>query len=160
MRIRWRWFAIGGAALAALAILYVAFNPYILLVFFTKPLKPATPLLLVDATAGDQLICPPRNADEAILARPPQAGSPQVESRLAHQFPAGAEETRLVATLRAQGFTLVQECDNDPVIHGARFSQDGGGFWGPYPVNADVAWKVDGAGKIMWTKANVAYTGP
>jgi hypothetical protein len=51
-------------------------------------------------------------------------------------------------------------CDNDPTIHGASFGQGGGGFYGPYPVSAIIAWKVDQAGKVVWTKANVAYTGP
>ena len=160
MRIWGRWFAWVGAAIVVLVGVYVATNPYVLLIFFTTPLKPPTPALLANAQAGDQLICPPHNPEEAILARPPQSGSPQVEARLARQFPAGVDEGRLVATLRAQGFRLVQECDNDPTIHDATFAQEGGGFWGPYPVYADIAWKVDQADKIVWTKADVAYTGP
>jgi hypothetical protein len=161
MQLKWRWFAFAGAAFGALAIIYVAAaNPYALLVFFTKPLSPPTPPLLAGAQAGDQLICPPHDSTEEILARPPQKGSTEVEARLARQFPAGVDESRLVATLRVQGFRFVDECDNDPTIHGAQFVQSGGGFWGPYPVYADIAWKADLAGKIVWTKANVAYTGP
>jgi hypothetical protein len=160
MRLQWRWFALGGAALAALAIIYVAADPYMSLVFFTEPLKPPTPPLLDNAHAGDQFVCPPRSAADEIIARPPQMGSPEVEARLARQFPAGTDEKRLITMLRAQGFAPTQECDNDPTIHGATFQQGGGGFWGPYPVYADIAWKVDDAGKIVWTKANVAYTGP
>jgi hypothetical protein len=160
MQLQWRWFAFAGVTLAALAIIYVAANPYVLLVFFTKPLSPPTPPLLAGAQAGDQLICPPHNSTEEILARPPQKGSSEVEARLARQFPAGVDAGRLVATLRAQGFSFVDKCDNDTTIHGAQFVQGGGGFWGPRPVNADIAWKADQAGKIVWTKANVAYTGP
>jgi hypothetical protein len=160
MQLQWRWFVFAGAALAALAIIYVAANPHVLLVFSTKPLNPPTPPLLAGAQAGDQLICPPHNSTEEILARPPQKGSSEVEARLARQFPAGVDAGGLVATLRTQGFSFDDECDNDPTIHGAQFVQGGGGFWGPYPVNADIAWKADRAGKIVWTKANVAYTGP
>ena len=140
MRLRWRLFSLGAVAVAALMVVGVLANPYVLLVFFTKPLKPATPPLLKDATAGGQLICPPHNSIEESLDRPPRTGSREVEARLAREFPVGSEGRPLAVSLRAQGFSLVQECDNDPTIHGAQFAQEGGGFWGPYPVFADIAW--------------------
>ena len=94
------------------------------------------------------------------MAKLGEARSPEVESRLADQFPPGTPEEDLKASLANQGFRPALACDNDPSIHRATFSQRGGGFYGPYPAYAEVAWKVDADGKIVWTKAVVLYTGP
>ncbi len=126
------------------------------------PLSPPTPPLLRDATAGGGWSsggCPPHLGDEAMAAGP-EARSPEVEDRLSHQFPPGTPATALVASLVDQGFRPEAPCDNDPSIRRALFDQRGGTFLGPAPAWARVAWKVDDQGRVVWTKADVAYTGP
>ncbi len=97
--------------------------------------------------------------DEIILAQL-NKGSSDVEGRLARLFPPGTPEQDLVLALQQQGFRLSAPCESDTQIHRAVFNQSGGGLFGPFPVFADVVWKVDELGHIVWTKAFVAYTGP
>jgi hypothetical protein len=125
-----------------------------------EPLRPATPPLLLNATASSGWAggCPP-HANELAFAKP-EAHALQVEARLARDFPVGTPEQALVAALTRQGFKPDAACDNDPTIHRAMFYQTGGGFFGPYPAMANIAWKVDSEGRIVWTKANLMYTGP
>ena len=152
----------GVAAIVVAALGYVVWVSHIWLIIFTTPLDPPTPPILERATAGggwDSAGCPPQPF-EVSMARSGKAASTEVESRLAHQFPPGTPEHALGASLAKQGFRPEKACDNDPSIHRATFSQRGGGFWGPYPAFAWVAWKVDANGQIVWTKANVAFTGP
>jgi hypothetical protein len=127
---------------------------------FAAELSPPTPPLLEHARAGGGWWsggCPP-HADETIAR--PEARSADVEERLATQFPPGTAEPRLVLVLKEQGFERIAPCDNDPQIHRATFTQQGGGFLGPYPVLAIVAWKIDDLGDIIWIKALIAYRGP
>lgn len=126
-------------------------------------LEPPTPPLLRDVTAAGGWWdggCPPRDATDEILHTGREALSPELDSRLRQQFPAGSEARRLVQELRAQGFRATAPCENDASIHHAEFRQSGGGFAGPYPIFASVAWKEDARGRIAWTKASVSFTGP
>jgi hypothetical protein len=126
-----------------------------------EPLRPATPPLLQNAIAGGGWFsggCPAHDWD--ITAKYPEAHAPQVEARLARDFPAGTPEQALLAALTRQGFKSDGACDNDPSIHRAVFNQAGGGLFGPYPARAQVAWKVDGEGRVVWTKAQLAYQSP
>lgn len=125
-------------------------------------LNPPTPPLLQGAVAGGGCSaggCPPNSAlgDRA----PGEAHSSNVVQRLAREFPPGTAEEKLLTALREQGFQVITPCEGDPTIHRAVFAQKGGGgLWGPYPIFANIAWKIDGLGRIVWSKANVAYTGP
>ena len=123
-------------------------------------LSPPTPPLLQGATAssGRGGGCPPHPFE--VSARLPDAHAVQVEARLARDFPAGTPEEALRAALMRQGFQPETSCDNDPTIHRARFHQDGGGLFGPYPAFSTIAWKVDGEGRILWTQADLMYIGP
>jgi hypothetical protein len=126
----------------------------------TAPLQPATPPLVAQATSlgsWDSGGCPARAND--LSAKYPEAHSPVMEQRLASQFPVGTPEAELMAALDRQGFRATTACDNDPTIHRALFVQSGGSGFGPLPARARVAWKVDGQGRILWTKANVVYEG-
>jgi hypothetical protein len=126
-----------------------------------EPLRPATPPLLQGATAGSGWFsggCPAHDWD--ITAKYPEAHAPQVEARLARDFPAGTPEQALLAALTRQGFKPDIPCDNDATIHRALFNQKGGGLFGPYAAMAQVAWKVDGQDRIVWTKAQLAYQSP
>jgi hypothetical protein len=121
--------------------------------------KPALPALLRNVAAGGGLwgACPPDPKEET-RALPGQtlALSPQLNQRLAQSFPPGSSERGLSDTLSAQGFELLQSCKNDPSIRVAEFSQHGGGFFSP-PIVANVFWKADEAGNIVWTKGFVRY---
>ena len=130
--------------------------------FAGEGLTPPTPPLLKDAQAEGGWAsggCP-AHPYEVAFAKDREARSPNVEERLAQQFPSGTSEQELVLALQRQGFELTPPCDNDTQIHHAVFRQKGGAIWGPYPMFANIAWKIDELGHIVWTKAFVAYTGP
>jgi hypothetical protein len=123
--------------------------------------KPSLPPLLRDATAGGGWwgACPPETPEEVQRqAGRPLALSPELDRRLAELFPAGSSEDKLVDTLRTQGFELMPSCKNEHSIRIAAFIQRGGGLLS-YPITANVYWKVDETGNIVWTKGFVRYTG-
>jgi len=131
------------------------------------PLRPATPALLRNATAkGGSWLggCPPANDSERVLAegiaRGQEALSPEVSQRLDAQFPPGSSSAKLWAFLKAQGFKETPPCANEKSIRHAVFTQEGGSFFGPYPAWSQIAWKEDENGRVVWTKATLAYTGP
>ena len=121
--------------------------------------KPSLPPILRNVTAGGGWwgACPPEtpNAETARKGRP-LAISPELDERLSQAFPPGSSEKRLVDTLQAQGFELLSPCNGDTSIHLAAFNQHGGGVVA-YPITANVYWKVDGQGHIMWTRGFVRY---
>ena len=124
--------------------------------------RPPTPAILRGAEAAggwDSGGCPPR-PEEMAFAKGPEARSVGVEQRLIAAFPAGTPEPILINRLSQQGFSMGSACENAPSIHRAYFRQTGGGFYGPFPISAALAWKVDGNDRIVWFKAFVAYTGP
>src|SRR5262249_3502379 len=123
-------------------------------------LTPPTPPLLENAHAAGGWWsggCPPQAEFEK---GSDEAKSPELEDRLRMQFPPGTPANLLTRALLSQGFSLIEDCPNDSSIKRATFSQDGGGFFGPYPAFAIVAWKMDAEDQIVWTKGAVAYTGP
>jgi hypothetical protein len=128
-------------------------------IVFASELNPPTPPLLKHARVGggSDGDCPPRGNENF---RGPQSGSRDVEERLATQFAPGTAEQKLIGALQEQGFKLIAPCDNDPQIHRAIFRQEGGSFLGPFPVFANIAWKIDDLGNVVWTKAFIAYSGP
>jgi hypothetical protein len=127
-------------------------------------LQPPTPPLLRNAFARGGWWsggCPPTNEiEQKGLTRLGEALSPELDQRLRTRFPPGSAAGGLERYLRSQGFDQLQRCVNDPSISQMDFIQTGGGFYGPYPMFAEVAWKQDGAGRIVWTKGYVAFTGP
>jgi hypothetical protein len=80
--------------------------------------------------------------------------------RLARQYPIGSDASRLKRNLEEQGFSLSVPCKGLSAIHRGEFRQRGGGIYGPYPIFAQIAWQQDEAGRIMWTKGTVSFTGP
>ena len=89
-----------------------------------------------------------------------EAISPELTERLARQFPVGSDAARLERALRDQGFQPTAPCPTAPAIRHAEFRQEGGGFYGPYPIFAQIAWEQDDAGLLRWVKSSVSYTGP
>ena len=89
-----------------------------------------------------------------------EALSPELMERLARQFPAGSDASQMERILKEQGFSLRLPCDGLSAIRLGEFRQKGGGFNGPYPVFAQIAWEQNNAGRIMWTKGTVSFTGP
>lgn len=91
----------------------------------------------------------------------PLALSPELNQRLMQEFPRGSSQDRLTSALVQQGFTLEpRPCTEDRSVRMAWFSQHGGGFAGPYPMHANIFWKVDRSNRLVWTKGFVEYTGP
>jgi hypothetical protein len=118
---------------------------------------PPTPPLLKDATASGGWWsegCSRYGAEHPS----DEARSPEVETRLKRQFPPGTAAALLEQSLISQGFVHSENCANDASIRRATFRQEGSGLI-VYTAFAVVAWKVDNQGKIVWTKAMVAYTG-
>lgn len=129
-----------------------------------EPLTPSTPPLLEKVTAAGGWWnggCPPKDKLEADRWKPSEeALSPELMARLSGQFPVGSPASRLEQNLKQQGFIVRRPCNEIPTIRVGEFRQSGGGLDGPYPIWAQVAWKQDATGKIMWTKGTVAFTGP
>jgi hypothetical protein len=127
-------------------------------------LTPPTPPLLQNASAAGGWWnggCPPRDATEAQIFEPSrEALSPELMERLTRQFPVGSDASRLERNLKEQGFSLRLPCDGLSAVHLGEFRQRGGGLYGPYPIFAQIAWEQDDAGRIMWTKGTVSFTGP
>lgn len=122
--------------------------------------KPPLPSLLQNVSAGGGWwgACPPQTEEEARLREGrPIAISPELNERLARQFPAGTMESVLTDALSSQSFSLLLPCKGDNSIRVAGFQQQGGGLLSP-PITAEVYWKVDQSGAIVWTKGFVRYT--
>ncbi len=122
-----------------------------------RPLAPPTPPLLRDARAGggfwDACI---GDSYDSKLGR--LALSPEFDRRLRERFPRGTAVDALVGVLKEQGFKMQPPCDNDPSIRSAIFDQHGGSLYN-LPVYAVAVWKVDGFGKLAWTRGHVEYIG-
>lgn len=84
--------------------------------------------------------------------------SPELNARLAANFPAGSREETLIESLNQQGFTVTGQCASDPSIRIASYDAKGSGFV-PHETHAQVYWQADSAGRIVWTKGFVRYTG-
>jgi hypothetical protein len=85
-----------------------------------------------------------------------EALSPELNQKLAAQFPAGSSADSLVRALTAQGFKPTGSCRTDPTIHRA-------GFGGPtrgslFETRAEIYWKTEGD-TIVWTKGFVFFVG-
>jgi hypothetical protein len=85
-----------------------------------------------------------------------EAMSPELNQKLAAQFPPGSSAVSLVRTLTAQGFKLTGPCQTDSTIHRA-------GFGGPtsgsiFEPRAEIYWKTEGD-TVAWTKGFVMFVG-
>ncbi len=85
-----------------------------------------------------------------------EALSPELNQKLAVQFPPGSSADSLVRTLTAQGFKLTGTCQTDSTIHRA-------GFGGPtrgsiFETHAEIYWKTEGD-TVVWTKGFVMFMG-
>lgn len=126
------------------------------------PLDPPTPAFLENPGrnhGGSWDVCPPRTRAEAgHSAR--EALSPNLIDRLTRQFPRGSDARRLEEMLVANGFRMqATPCLSAPSIRLAEFRQTGGSPFGPNPAFAQIVWDQDAAGRILWIKALVQYTG-
>jgi hypothetical protein len=88
-----------------------------------------------------------------------EAISPELSERLARRFPSGSDAAVLEQALFHDGFRPGRTCQKHST-RSADFLQEGGGFFGPYPMVATVAWKVANDGRILWTKGRVFYFAP
>ena len=123
--------------------------------------KPPVPPLLKDVTAsgGQWGACPSvPGTEDRLREERTRALSPELNQRLIQAFPAGSSEKHLVETLRQQGFELLPPCGTDASVHSAAFTQHGGGILS-YPLTANVSWKVDNSGHVVWTQGFVRFMG-
>lgn len=129
-----------------------------------RRVQPRTPAILQGVRARGGWWnggCPvPDEMASAVAAGLEEAHSPELTERLASCFPTGSDASRLESALQEEGFKLIAPCENDPTIHRAVFRQTGGGFFGPYPIDATVAWKVSDTQQIVWTKGHVWFIAP
>jgi hypothetical protein len=131
--------------------------------FRSNRLRPATPPLLRGAKSRGGWWndgCP--FPGDAVAPGPEMTGeatSPELSERLARRFPPGSNAAVLEQALLEEGFRLGRSCRMHS-MRSAEFRQEGGGFFGPYPMDATVAWKVTDDGRVVWTKGRVFYSAP
>jgi hypothetical protein len=116
--------------------------------------QPPLPPILRKATAGGGWwgACPPvSKPEETMMSLRPLALSPELNKRLAAQFPPGTEQNVIVIALAHEGFATDKVCPNDRSIHIAWFNSKA--------ITASIFWKVDEVGTIVWTKGFIAYNG-
>jgi hypothetical protein len=122
----------------------------------TAMFSPPAPALLehVSGASGWFGGCPPGKGEPARMGG--EALSPELNQKLAAQFPPGSSADSLVRTLTAQGFKLNGSCQTDSTIHRA-------GFGGPtrgsvFETRAEIYWKTAGD-TVVWTKGFVMFVG-
>jgi len=114
------------------------------------------PPLRGTTTPGGRGDACPHQDDHEVLAL-----SPELNQRLSDEFPPGSREDRLIATLTEQGFTIDSgrgddvACKNDKSIRGAGFYRV---LW-IGTKSADVYWKTDRHGILLWTKGFIRNGG-
>jgi hypothetical protein len=110
------------------------------------------PPLLAGASGGNLGDC------SELVERPGPGVSPELEQRLSQRFPAGSPEAALVAALAEQGFGASMACPNNPSVRSAWYAppQRDSGPW-PAEVYAEVFWKVNDQGSIVWTHGYVRW---
>ena len=111
----------------------------------------------VSAGSGHSSACPPRMAEEAMSIRK-LAISPELDQRLLEAFPPGTTEESLTSFLLKQGFSFNGSCDTDPLVRHASFNLKAKGFL-MYSTHAQVFWRVDADGRVVWTKWFAGFTG-
>jgi hypothetical protein len=120
--------------------------------------SPAPPLLeRVSGASGWFGGCPARSENEAVeRAKWGEALSPELNQKLAAQFPPGSSSATLVQTLTAQGFKLTGPCQNDSTIYRAGFAGMTRGSI--FETRAEIYWKTQGDA-VVWTKGFVMFMG-
>ena len=128
------------------------FAVFVLAIFFWPPLPPLPPLLQQISFRGGSIEdCPTDEDDSPLHFRFSLSISPELEQRLASQFPPGTGEDRLIAVLSEQGFKISTPCGPNNAVRYGEFEQKGGGELNPAIV-ARVYWKIDDQHRIVWTK--------
>jgi hypothetical protein len=144
---------IATAAIAALVALTLALQGPLL--------APPTPSLLRGLEAGGgswwRGECP---EDKIVDHRPEfEMKAPEFDRRLLNGHPPGPTASSLEHELILDGFVLIGPCRDERAIQRAVFRQGGGGMLN-FPAFAEVNWRVDGRGRIIWAAGTIAYTGP
>jgi hypothetical protein len=124
-----------------------------------EPLGPLPPLAAgARTTGGSSDVCGDSGAQHS--AAPAMAShSPEIDQRLARDFPRGSASARLRGSLAAQGFQLYGSCSLDRSIHRAAFSQRGGNGITAMPAFVTVHWKEDKGARIVWATGDISSTG-
>ena len=94
----------------------------------------------------------PRREDEQ---NHPLALSPELNDRLVGRFPPGSSEGDLINALTSQGFKRAGSCEAERSIKYLGYDEKGTGL---PSVTAEVYWRVDSTGRIVWTKGFIRYT--
>jgi hypothetical protein len=125
-------------------------------IIMTVMFSPPAPTLLehVSGASGWFGGCPPGKEEPARVGG--EALSPELNRKLAAQFPAGSSADSLVRTLTAQGFKLTGSRQTDPTIHRAGF--DGPTRGSLFETRAEIYWKTEGDA-VVWTKGFVMFFG-
>lgn len=122
----------------------------------------SVPPILRGVTAGSGFFggCPPSDeaAADAIRNAGKLAVSPEFDSRLEAAFPPGSPQEALIDSLTGQGFVLAGACKTDSTVRIALFHLNGRAL-SRLEMGADVYWRADKEGRIIWTKGFVMYVG-
>jgi hypothetical protein len=132
--MRWRYKLLVGLATVATAVG--------LFLWWVEPPAPPPLLQRVSAAGGWWGACPPEVYEKRL------ALSPELNQRLAEQFPPGTTEEDLLRGLATQGFLGIEHCRGDDTIRWTMFEN--------HAMRAAVYWKAH-EGKIVWTKGFVFH---
>jgi len=139
IQVRWKLIWVVVAAFAV-PIMFGALKGLVDFLYWQPP-----PLLTKATAGGGQWgACPSMGSARFAL---PEAISPELDRRLAQQFPPGSSEIALVQELQKQPFKMRGACNGDTAIRFAEFKER--------DLRAAVYWRVDAANTIVWTKGFV-----
>jgi len=113
------------------------------------------PSLVRHATGSDEDFYPCSKRD------PFESGwmvSPQISARVAEHFPAGSSSSELASWLATQEFHAPKNlpCPGEESVHAMHYGEKSRRLT---TVDATVYWRTDSAGKVVWTKATIWFTG-
>jgi hypothetical protein len=129
------------------------FNLLFLTGIFINSCK-ALPLLLRNASSpgGYADGCPRPKWDSTS----PLAVSPEINERLRRSFPPGTPARKLSAELIKEGFSIDAPCTDDNTIKIASYTEK---HYFLYQAYANIYWKVDSSGNIVWAEGFIEYEG-
>ena len=126
-----------------------------LLVVVTSCSSPLPPILQgASSASGWSDGCPQPAGD----VKMPLALSPELDARLHERYPPGTPASKLVSDLHNWQFVDSKSCANDPTVQSAYYDEPKGPLTF-YSMFANVYWKVDTGGRIVWTEGFVAFSG-
>ena len=110
------------------------------------------PPLIRGATTGVGGIAYDCGRDAIPLSESTLSRSPEITERLSQTFPPRSSSANLRSSLKEQGFEMMGPCSVDGSVSWAQFRKNGN------EVVANIYWREDSSGRLVWTFGNVYFT--